>query len=172
MKSISLRFGIISTMILLASFIFSIFFWNKENFDYQVAEITGFATIFLAMSVVFFGIRFYRDQENAGRLAFWEGVKVGLAISILPMLAFAIFNFIFFEVWGDDFLEMSIAHFKEQMSAQEFAEYQSQWTTDSFLTSSLFQAVFMGLHIPVVGFIISLISSFFLKKESGAVEAA
>ena len=47
------------------------------------SHITGFASMFVALSMIVLGVKHYRDNSREGRIGFVQGVAVGLGIAVL-----------------------------------------------------------------------------------------
>src|SRR5258705_10395628 len=106
MKSTVLRYGIYTmlTIILLSAVHF---FLVVPNFKSANAEVAGYLTMLLSMIFVFAGIKHYRDKVNNGVLSFWQGLKIGALILLIPSVAFGLFDILYTEVinpgWMDNY---------------------------------------------------------------------
>lgn len=49
----------------------------------------GFTTMVLAFTMVYFGVRTYRDTLLGGTVGFWSALKVGLLISLVAMVCYS-----------------------------------------------------------------------------------
>jgi multisubunit Na+/H+ antiporter MnhB subunit len=72
MKKIVVRNGLIAGSILIIMMVFSLLSMRKESIDFGVAEVVGYLTMLLALSMVFFGIRSWKKQQ-AAPLTFKQG---------------------------------------------------------------------------------------------------
>ena len=43
----------------------------------------------VALSMVFFGIKSFRDNQNGKSIGFWKGAQVGILISLLASFVYA-----------------------------------------------------------------------------------
>ena len=84
MKKVVLTFGLIGGLII------AILVWvitgigcdgDLLNLDY--AMFVGYASMLIALTMVFFGIKSYRDNYAGGRITFWKGVQIGLLIALI-----------------------------------------------------------------------------------------
>ena len=55
---------------------------NSGSIDFDNGAVVGYATMIIAFSLVFFGIKSYRDNHG-GRITFLKGLQVGILISII-----------------------------------------------------------------------------------------
>ena len=51
-------------------------------------EVIGYATMLVSMSMVFFGIKSYRDNYGNGTITFWKGLQIGLLISLIASVMY------------------------------------------------------------------------------------
>ena len=58
-----------------------IFGLNPENFDIQ--EVYGYASMVLGLSVIFFGVRRYRDELEGGNISFGKALKIGVLTDLV-----------------------------------------------------------------------------------------
>ena len=176
MKNLVLRYGFYATLIAVGIQIilyFLIDFKAKENFD--LGEILGYSTILLSMIFVFLGIKKHRDENNDGVISFWEALKVGVLIVLIPSIAFGLYNWFYVEVMDPEFMDNYFKYQMEKMqasmSASEFetkkAEMEAQ--KDMF-QNPLLGSVVMFMTVFVIGFIVSLISSMVLKRGKNKSE--
>src|SRR4051794_39263873 len=83
MTKIVLTFGLISGIIIAGVVWLNSSLIASGQISWERAEIVGYASMLIALSMVFFGIKSYRDNCAGGTIGFWKGVKVGLLISLL-----------------------------------------------------------------------------------------
>lgn len=173
MKSAILRFGLIAGGIVTVLLFVPFFIWG-DDFDMSIGEITGYASMLLAMCTVYFGIRHYRDNERGGIITFGKAMQVGLLISLVAGLVFYVANFIFYETMGDDFYPKYQQYYTESIKnsgkpaaeiEKELKAMQADWEANKGLyTNSFFQAFVMFATVFLIGAVISIISALILKR--------
>ena len=59
----------------------------EGNVDYDTSKLIGYASMLIAFSLVFVGIRNYRDKYNEGVISFGKAFKIGIMtyMEILPV---------------------------------------------------------------------------------------
>ena len=168
MKKITLKYGFIACLIVLGIPIGTSLFlgFGPESFD--ISAIIGYSSILVAMLLVYFAMRHFRDKENNGELYFMDGMKIGTLISAMGGLAWGLYNLIFVVYIMPDFYEQFYAHdsglaigtpefekgFAEMMNANGF------WYTTFGGTLLMFLTVFL------IGLAISIISSLVLQRKT------
>jgi len=56
------------------------------GFDY--AHFIGYGVMVLGLSMIFFGIKSFRDNYNGGKISFWKGVQIGLLITAIASVMY------------------------------------------------------------------------------------
>src|SRR5206468_3567815 len=89
----------------------------EGSIDYNTSMLIGYASMFIAFSLVFVGIRNYRNKFNGGVISFGKAFKVGILMVLLAstiyVLAWLIDYFFFFP----DFMDKYSAHMLDQLKA-------------------------------------------------------
>jgi hypothetical protein len=89
MRKVTLIFGLIAGAIVSVFMVIGIALWEKSGIVVDNALI-GYATMVIALSMVFFGIKSYRDNYQDGKIRFWKGFQVGLLITLIASFMYAI----------------------------------------------------------------------------------
>lgn len=125
-----------------------------NKFDYSTNEILGYASIFLSLSFIYFGIKHYRDHLNNGMISLGKAILIGVFISLLVGLGIAMADFIYTKFINPSFFSDYETALIEQGRADEIFEM-----------SSTTAALFMLALVTIIGFIISLISALILQRK-------
>src|SRR5215210_8579992 len=88
MTKIVLIFGLISGAIAATLMWILMGFVNKGSINFDNGMIWGYATMIIALSLVFFGVKSYRDN-NGGHITFLKGLQVGTLISLISAVCYA-----------------------------------------------------------------------------------
>lgn len=169
MKKTVLRYGLYS-----AAFLTAVFSFNMWIGGFGTTMTAGYITMVLSVSFVYFGLRYYRDKQNNGQLSFGEGLKLGMLITLEPALSIGFFDLVYIKVFNPDFYEKyeasELARLKTTTPAAEYGAkadalhkqivFMSQWWVD-FL--------FMFTQVAAIGLIITVISTFILKRKADEV---
>ena len=104
MKKIIWTYGLISGIIVGAMLMLSLPLHEQGIIDFDSGMVVGYTTMVIALSLVFFGIRNYRDTTGGGRISFGTGVKIGLLISLIASLLYCLAWEISYHTIADDFV--------------------------------------------------------------------
>lgn len=153
MKEAVLKYGIRGLIIGLI--IFGLHLSLLNNFDYSTNEILGYISIILSLSIIYFGIKHYRDNINNGAISLGKAIIIGVLISAMVGVGVAIADFIYTKFINPDFFNDYTQTLKVQGREEEIMEM-----------TSTFAAFFMLILVTIIGLIISLISGLILQRKN------
>ncbi|MFK7843594.1 MAG: DUF4199 domain-containing protein [Sphingorhabdus sp.] len=81
MQKIALTYGVLSGTIVILSMLLGIVASGGESF--WSSEVFGYLIMLIALSMIFVGIKKYRDQELGGMIKFLPALGLGVAISAI-----------------------------------------------------------------------------------------
>ena len=175
MKKTVIRFGAYASIIVVG---ISVLFWlfSSDTPNYSIAEIAGYASIILAMAFVFLGVRHYRDNEKNGSITFGEALKLGVLITLVPSLAFGVYNAVYTELldpgFVDKYYQYTLDKMKADMAPAEFeAAAQKMESEKEMFANPVLGSVVMFLTVFLIGFVFAVVSALILKKEDKAASA-
>jgi hypothetical protein len=173
MRKVTLTFGLIAGAIVSGFMIVGLALYEKTGKIF-VNELVGYATMVIALSMVFFGIKSYRDNYQKGVINFWKGFQVGLLIALIASLMYAITWEAYLQTrpagaasFIDTYTDIVINKKKEKgASAAEIDQEVKKM--DDFKRMYSNPAIRFGftlMEILPVGIIITLISAMLLRKK-------
>ena len=167
MKKIILTFGIIAGLICGSMF----FIMHSDTPDFEGGMLTGYLTMIIALSTIFFATKQFRDKYNGGSINFGKAFQVGIGITLVATVIYVICWEIYYTNFASDFSNQYLAYLKEGLVEQgkTTAEIDAEMATtkemfDSYDNSMLMRLGMTALEIIPVGLIITLISSLIFGK--------
>lgn len=142
------------------------------GFDFNISLFIGYAAMLIAFSFVFVGIRKYRDKYNEGVISFGNAFKIGIMIVLIASTIYVISWLIDYFFFIPDYLEKYSVHvldkLKESGSSQLEIEKQTNEMANfaKMYKNPFFNAMMTYIEILPVGLIVTLISSFILKRKT------
>lgn len=134
--------------------------------------LVGYASMLVAFSLVFVGIRNYRDKYNAGVISFGKAFKIGFMIALIASTIYVIVWMIDYFFFIPDFMDRFSAHQLEELKASGISQKElDKEAADmaSFMTlykNPLFNALITYIEILPMGLVVTLISSLILKRKA------
>ena len=168
MKKVVLTFGLISGVII-AALMWLMLAMMKAGFTSH-SLLMGYATMIIALSLVFFGIKSYRDN-NGGKITFFKGLQIGILISLISAVCYGISWEAYYRTSGSEFMQQYTAQYIDQMrtkgmSDDEIAKTQKEM--DKFAEQYKNFLVRFGMtlmEIVPVGIVVTLISAGLLRRK-------
>ncbi|MCW5911533.1 MAG: DUF4199 domain-containing protein [Cyclobacteriaceae bacterium] len=172
MKKITLIYGLIAGTIVAAMMFITIPMYKNGTLSFDHGELVGYTTMVIALSMVFFGIKSYRDNQAKGVISFGAGFKVGILITLVASVMYGLAWEVSYHSIGDEFMKKMNEHQINEMKAESATEQElekaiKQWESFGELYKNpLFRFAFtMFVEIFPVGLVISLISAGLLRKK-------
>jgi len=170
MTKIVLIFGLISGAIAATLMWLLVAVVNTGSINFDNGTIWGYATMIIALSLVFFGIKSYRDNSG-GHISFLKGVQIGILISIISGVCYAASWEAYYSTTGQEFLQKYTAYNLDKMknSGASDAEIEKA-RVDSEQFMELYRNFFVRfamtlMEILPVGVVVTLISAALLRKR-------
>jgi hypothetical protein len=171
MRKSFMRYAIYSGVsILVLDTIATVFFSNVKQ-HYNISVFAGYAAIILSLCFIYFGIRYYRDKQNNGMLSFWQGIKTGMLITLVPAVCFGMIDVAYTTIIDPQFYEkyeqLMIARLKASVPAAQFEkEAAALREQTAFFSNPIVGFLLMAITVVAVGLIITVISTFMLKRQA------
>jgi amino acid transporter len=173
MRKVTLIFGLIAGAIVSAFVVVLIVVWVKNG---KIIDnlLVGYAAMVVALSMVFFGIKSYRDNYQSGKIRFWKGFQVGLFITLIASLMYTITWETYVQVspgsseaFIDYYAKCQVDKLKEKgVSAAELdQEIRKMDDFKNMYRNPVIRFSMTLMEILPVGIIITLISAAILRKK-------
>lgn len=146
----------------------------EGSVDYGTSMLIGYASMLAAFSLVFVGIRNYRDKYNNGVITFGKAFKIGILIVLIASTMYVAAWLIDYYFFIPDFMEKYSAHMLEELKTSGATQVEIQKQTEEMANfakmykNPFFNAMMTYAEILPVGLIVTLISSLILKRKIGA----
>src|SRR5690349_7043061 len=127
---------IITTYGLIAGVLLTIFMWTtlplmrNKTIHFSMGAWLGYGGMVIALSLVFFGIKSYRDNYSNGTITFGQGFKVGILISLVASLMYCISWEVMYDTTFSDFGEVYISHSIETLKESGASEAKIKETSE------------------------------------------
>lgn len=171
MKKIVLIYGVIAGAIVAASMVWGFLVSDSSGEGMQMLEVMGYLIMLIALSVIFFGIKKYRDDELGGVITFGTAVLVGLGISIVASIIYVITWEIYLAQTNYAFMNEYVAASLDSMRASGATAEEIQVAAADFdvmaerYKNPMFRLGITFVEIFPVGLLITLISAAILRKS-------
>ena len=174
MKKNVLVFGSLSGLVIAVCMIISSTLCYYSP-NYEGSMIVGYASMLLAFSFIFVGIRNYRDKYNNGVITFGKAFMTGFYIALISSTVYVLVWLVEYYVFMPDFMEKYVQHVLDQAKASGMseAEYNKQLQEMSgyadMYKSPVGVILLTYMEVLPVGILVTLICALILKKKPKAV---
>jgi len=177
MKKNIIIYGLIAGIIVSVLMLFSVNNLSHcgGNLDLTTSMVIGYASILLAFSLVYVGIRNYRDKYNGGVISFGKAFKIGIMIVLIASTIYVVAWLIDYFFFMPDFAEKFSAQMLEEMKTNGASQIEIDKETKEMANfvrnykNPLFVVMTTYAEILPVGLIVTLISSLILKRKTARV---
>lgn len=166
-------YGVISGLIVSILMLISTNYYShcEGSIDFNTSMLIGYASMLLAFSLVFVGIKNYRDKYNNGVISFGKAFKVGMTIVLIASTIYVIAWLIDYNYFIPDFMDKYAANVIEELKASgasqiEIDKQKLEMANFSEMYKNPFiNALMTYVEIVPVGLVVTLISSLILKRK-------
>ena len=178
MKKNIIIYGLIAGTVVSALMLFTVNYIShcEGNVDYDTSMLIGYASMLLAFSLIYVGIRNYRDKFNGGVISFGKAFKIGIMIVLIASTIYVIAWLIDYFFFIPDFIEKYSVHELDKLKASGASQIEIDKQTKEMANfakmykNPFFNALMTYVEILPVGLIVTLISSLILKRKNNKTQ--
>ena len=143
---------------------------NTDAINFDNGMIWGYATMIIALSLVFFGIKSYRDNHG-GHISFLKGLQVGILISLISAFCYAVSWELYYPRVGDEFMQKYTTYYLDKMKTDGASDAEIETAgVEGEQFMELYKNFFVRfgfslIEILPVGVIVTLVSAALLRKR-------
>lgn len=163
--------GLISGIIL-AVFMLAVTAMCYKNEDFESSMVLGYASMILAFSMIFVGIKNYRDRFSNGSVTFGKAFTIGLYITLIASTMYVVVWLIDYYLFVPDFMDKYSAHVLREaktagVSAVEMDEKVAEITSYKEMYKNPVLVILLTYsEVLPIGLVVSIISALILKRKS------
>jgi hypothetical protein len=171
MKKIIITYGIIAGLITGGLMLATMPLFVNGTVDMKNGLWIGYTGMVIALSLVFFGVKSFRDHHAGGKITFGKGFLIGLGITLIASLFYVIAWEITFARSGEWFMQQWRDGEMDKLKTSGNTETELQvakkkWDEFGLLYQNpLIRFGMTLMEIFPVGMLISLISAALLRKK-------
>jgi len=171
MSKVFLTFGLIAGLIVTILMLVSMPLMGNGTISFENGELFGYTSMIIALSMIYYGVRSFRDNHNNGVLSFGKGFQVGILIAAIAAVIYASGWEVYISTSSGDFMEQYTVQYLEQMekegaSVTEIEEMKVEMESMAEMYKNpLIRFGMTLMEIIPVGLIITLLSAFLLKRN-------
>jgi len=174
MRKVTLTFGLIAGVIVSVFFVIGVSLCESGKINLDNSDLLGYASMVIALSMIFFGIKSYRDNYQSGVIKFGKGLQVGLLITLVAALIYAAAGEVYYQASPDSQLALmdkladhQVNRMKEKGASSVEIDQMAKEMADMkemFKNPLLRFGMTLAIILPV-GIVITLVSAAVLRKK-------
>jgi hypothetical protein len=170
MRKIVLTFGLISGAVITVLMWLMLWGMKAGAINEDHGYFWGYATMIIALSLVFFGIKSYRDN-NGGTITFLKGLQVGVLISLISAVCYGASWEVYYRSSGSEFMQQYSQKYIEGMKKNGASDAEiAKAQTDMAQLIDMYQNFFVRfgmtlMEIIPVGIIVTVVSAALLRRR-------
>lgn len=159
----TMTYGLITGLVLI---VYTLLLYSTNNLINQNFFL-GIINYLILIGGIVMGTRSYRDQFLEGYISYSKALGYGVVISVFTGIVVGIFTYLLYAVIDPGLMEQSMKIFEEEMLNQGMSADQVETITDMQrkIRSPFMMLISSVLSYALLGLILSLITSAFLKKD-------
>ena len=126
MKRIVITYGVISGLITGGFMLATMPLYDKVILNFDNGAIVGYTGMVISLFLVFFGIKSFRDNQAGGNVTFGKAVLIGLLITMIASVFYALAWEVSYANMGDRFVQQWTDHALEKLQAGGATEVDMQ----------------------------------------------
>lgn len=170
MKKNVMVFGLIAGVIVSVLMVLSMMrCYNDPNLEHSM--LIGYASMLLAFSFIFVGIKNYRDKYNDGLITFGKAFKIGALISLIASTIYVVVWLVDYYLFMPDFMDKYVAQALREAktngaSSLELAKLSKELAfSQEMYKNPVMVVLFTYMEILPVGLLTSLVAALILRKK-------
>jgi amino acid transporter len=167
-----LVYGLISGLIVSFIMLIPVTLSYKNNEMMDMSVWIGYASMLIALSMIFVGIKNYRDKYNNGVISFSRAFAIGLLIALVASTIYVLTWQIEYRLFFPEFMDKYTAHELTKLNSSGMSQQLiDQKTADMMRMKELYKNPLVNilltyLEILPVGLVVSLICAAILKRKN------
>lgn len=165
MKKITLIFGSVIGLVLATNSIIHMDMMYS-NPGYKGNDAIGYATMVIVFSVIYFGVRNFRNKHLDGKIGFLKALKTGVLICFVASTYYVVFGLLYYYLFVPDFLDVYADYIIRNSPASEVEVKTAQMASFKEMSKNpLFVVLFSYLEVLPIGMIVAFVSALIVKKK-------
>lgn len=137
------------------------------NPDFKPNNVIGYTALVVIFSLIFFGVRNYRNKQLSGIISFARAFKTGALIALAGATMYVVVWLFYYYLFVPDYLDKYIPHvLKEADPADLPAKTKQMQDFKEMYKNPFFVILFTYTEVLPIGLVIALVSALVLKRKN------
>ena len=137
-----------------------------SNPDYKGNDVVGYATLVIIFSLIYFGVRNYRNNHLDGKISFGQAFKTGALICFIASTVYVVVGLSYYYIFAPDFIDVFTEYVIRHSPPDEVEATTAQMANfKEMYKNPLFSVFISYMEVLPIGMIVALFSAFVVKKN-------
>lgn len=165
MKKIVLVFGIVIGLVFCANIGFMVY-WMYHNPDLKGSELVGYAIMVVVFSLIYIGVRNYRNKTLDGFISFGRAFKTGALIALLGSAIYVAAWLFSYYLFVPDFMDVYSDYVLKNCTPEDLpAKTKEMADFKELYKNPLFVILITFSEVLPIGLVVALVSALILKRK-------
>jgi hypothetical protein len=166
MLKIPLIFGSIIGVIMCVNMFYMVnLFYTKP--DFETNDVLGYAAMVVVFSMIFFGVRNYRNKHLGGAISFGKAFKTGALVALVASTLYVVTWLFYYYLFVPDFEHYYARYVLKHTPASQLAAKTKQMEEfTGMYKNPLFVVASTYFEVLPIGLVVALVSALILKKKN------
>jgi hypothetical protein len=171
MKRTILIFGSILGVILAGNAVYMVS-WICRDPYFKSNDVLGYAAMVIVFSLIFFGVRNFRNKQMNGVITLGKAFKTGALIALLGSTIYVVVGLSYYYLFAPEFMDQYTLHVLHSATldgateTQLAAKVQEMEQFKTMYKNPLFVVLITYTEVLPIGLIVAFISALILKRKS------
>ncbi len=168
MRKIVLIFGLIIGTILSANMIVMVKLMYSKT-DFKGNDFVGYTALIVLFSLIFFGVRNYRNKHPDRVISFGKAFKTGALIALIASTMYVVIWLFYYYLLVPDFIDVYTSHMLNNCADADLQAKTAQMANfKEMYKNPLFVILITYSEVLPIGLVVALVSALILKKKNNA----
>lgn len=165
MKKNILIFGGIIGLILSVNMVILVNMMYTDT-DFKGNDIVGYASMVVMFSLIFFGIKNYRDKQIERQVSFGKALKMGALIALVGSTMYVIVWLFCYYLFVPDYIDVYTTYVLEECTPSDLPSKTAEMANFKEMYKNPFFVILITYsEVLPIGLVIALISALILKRK-------
>lgn len=137
-----------------------------SNTEYKANDVLGYATLVILFSLIYFGVRSYRNNHLQGKISFPKALKIGAIICFLASTVYVILGLSYYYLFAPDFIDVLSEFMIKNSAPDKVEETTANMANFKEMYKNPLFAIFVSyMEVLPIGLLVTLLSAFIVKKK-------
>ncbi|MDZ7649839.1 MAG: DUF4199 domain-containing protein [Cytophagales bacterium] len=122
MKKVILVYGSIAGVIVGAMFFVTAPFYDNGTLNFDNGMWVGYSSMVISLSLIFFGVKTYRDSYASGVVSFGKAFKIGILITVVASVIYALSWEVAYHTVSKGFVQKMEEHYLQKLKEETKGE--------------------------------------------------